>query len=314
LSDYYTSRGAIVCDCYLAAILAGGTPSARPEDVEVNPRNLREVFVAYTDGAPSSDGYPDSRIFIVSKYTTAVGENQSFGGLYKIVEDSADNTGSTFHWQRYLQSGEDATTDGAGFAALDNLSFDSDGNIWGVTDMSTSAHNGFNTTYAGATVQPGLVSGDHKAVPAPGTSGTSSALLAPFGNNWIFYTPMRGRDAGRVVPFGYAPPRAELTGPSFVGSTLFISVQHPGEDSPINADPAAGGTAASTLTRNVEMLSLAGTLYTQTRNVPRGSNWPNTVAAADFGLGTPTPNGPPRPSVACIRRLHLEHREDGDDD
>jgi len=30
------------------------------------------VFISYTDGAPGSDGYPDSRIFVVSKYSSAV--------------------------------------------------------------------------------------------------------------------------------------------------------------------------------------------------------------------------------------------------
>jgi len=37
---------------------------------------------------------------------------------------------------------------GDGFANVDNLAFDSQGNVWGVTDMSTEAHNGFATGVA----------------------------------------------------------------------------------------------------------------------------------------------------------------------
>ena len=139
LGDYYTSQGAILVDAFLAGNLAGGTPSARPEDLEASPHNRREVFIAYTDGAPGGDGYPDSRVFVVGKYTPEVDDTQQFGGLYKIREDSHDSTGTTFRWERFQQSGESGAEDGDGFANLDNLAFDEDGNVWGVTDMSTAA-------------------------------------------------------------------------------------------------------------------------------------------------------------------------------
>lgn len=45
-----------------------------------------------TDGAPGGDGYPDSRIFQISKTTSAVNGTQQSGGLYKIIEDSAPPT------------------------------------------------------------------------------------------------------------------------------------------------------------------------------------------------------------------------------
>jgi hypothetical protein len=34
------------------------------------------VFIAFTDGAPGGDGYPDSRIFEVAKLTGAVNATQ----------------------------------------------------------------------------------------------------------------------------------------------------------------------------------------------------------------------------------------------
>jgi secreted PhoX family phosphatase len=287
LGDYYTGQGAILVDAFLAGNLAGGTPSARPEDLEVSPHNGREVFISYTDGAPGSDGYPDSRVFVVGKYTPEVDDTQQFGGLYKIREDSQDPAGTTFRWERFQQGGESGAEDGDGFANLDNLAFDEDGNVWGVTDMSTPLHNGFTTVYSGPTLQPGTAAIDHTA-----TGSAAGNLVGTFGTNWLFYVPVRGRAAGVIHPFGYGPPRCEMTGPTFVGDTLLLSVQHPSEDSPINGDPNAGGDPASILTRPIEMLDLAGGLYQQVRTVPRGSNWPTDGSAE-----------PPKPSVIAIRRV-----------
>ena len=43
-------------DAFHAGNLVGGTPVARPEDFEINPRNPCEVFITFTDGAPGGDG------------------------------------------------------------------------------------------------------------------------------------------------------------------------------------------------------------------------------------------------------------------
>ncbi|MBW4454699.1 MAG: PhoX family phosphatase [Nostoc indistinguendum CM1-VF10] len=294
LSDFYTSQGAVLVDAFLAANLIGGTPTARPEDLEINPRNPNEVFIAYTDGAPSGDGYPDSRIFVVSKYSSNVNAAQPSGELFKIIEDSADGTGTTFRWQRFAKGGEAGAEPGDGFANVDNLAFDSQGNIWGVTDMSTEAHNGFTT---GA--NPEVLRVDHRVVGSNSPSADdsnfnvrTSNLIGVFGNNFLFFIPTSGPDAGEVVPFAYGPPRCELTGPTFVGDTLIISVQHPGEEVPF--------TPQQTLSRDIEILNLDGTLFTQKRSVPRGSNWPSNIEGNS--------EGPPRPSVIGIQRKQSSGR------
>jgi secreted PhoX family phosphatase len=277
LADFYTSQGAVLCDAFLAANLVGGTPGGRPEDIEVHPVT-NEVFVAYTDGAPGGDGYPDSRIFVVAKYSAAINATQQSGGLYKIIEDSANGAGTTFRWERFAQAGEDGAVDGTGFANVDNLVFDSQANIWGVTDMSTGLHNGFDVGVAGTPL-----SINHAA------TGNTANLVGVFGNNSLFFIPTSGPNAGKFVPFAYGPPRCEMTGPTFLGNdTLILAVQHPGEDAPIG-----DGTI---LSRTIEMLNLDGTaLFNQTRNVPRGSNWPSNIQGQ--------PNGAPRPSVIGIRRI-----------
>ena len=275
LADFYDSQGAVLADAFPAGNLVGGTPTARPEDIEVHP-TTNEVFVAYTDSGAGGDGYPDSRIFVVAKYDTNVRSTQQMGGLYKIVEDSGNGAGTTFRWQPFAQSGEAGAFDGAGFANVDNLAFDRQGNIWGVTDMSTSLHNGFNI---GAEGEERTI--DHEA------TGNASTLVGVFGNNWLFYIPTSGADAGEVIPFAYGPVRCEMAGPTFAGgNTLILSVQHPGEDVPIN-----DGT---TLSRSIEMLDLDGSLFNQTRTVPRGSSWPSNIEG--------NLQGPPRPTVIGIRR------------
>jgi uncharacterized protein len=280
LSDYYTSQGALLCDAFLAANLIGGTPCARPEDIEIHPVT-KQVFITMTDGVAGSDGYPDSRIFVLGKYSAAIDATQPHGGLYKIIEDSPDGAGTTFTWDRFLQGGEVGAQDGTGFAAIDNLVFDEQGNLWIVTDMSTERHNGFDL---GVNPTPRTI--DHTVI-----NDTANDLVGVFGNNWMFYVPTIGPAAGQVVPFAYGPPRCEMTGPTFVGDTLFLSVQHPSEDSIPN-----DGTPASTLNRDLELLALNGSTFTQNRTVPRGSNWPSNIGGDALGA--------PKPATIGIRRVN----------
>ena len=55
----------------------------------------------------------------------------------------------------------------------------------------------------------------------------------PFKNNGLFVVPTSGENAGEVIQVASAPVDAEFTGISFAPDqkTLFISVQHPGENS-----------------------------------------------------------------------------------
>lgn len=282
LADFYPTQGAILCDAFAASNLVGGTPGGRPEDIEIHPIT-KEVFVSYTDNRPSGDGYPDSRIFVVAKYKPDVNAAQHFGGLYKIVEDSADGSGTTFTWEIFKQGGEEGTTGGAGinapagagFAMSDNLAFDSQGNLFGVIDMSTERHNGFSI---GASGTQNTI--DHTVV------GNAENLLGCFGNNWMYVIPASGPAAGQVVSFAQGPTRCEMTGPTFVGNTLLLAIQHPGEGCPIGNAPL--------LNRDIQILALDGTTFVQNRTVPRGSSWPSNL------LGNPA--GVPRPSVIGVQR------------
>jgi hypothetical protein len=273
LRDFYTSQGAVLVDAFLAANLIGGTPTARPKDIEIHPIT-KQAYIAYANAAPGQDGYADSRIFVVSKYSNEPDATQNSGGLYRIIENNANGTGTTFRWQKFAQAGEAGSEEGTGFANVDNLVFDAQANVWGVTDIATDQQNGFSI---GANLQPLIV--DHRAAGDPDLAGV-------FGNNFLFFIPTRGADAGELIPFAYGPTRCEMTGPTFVGDTLILSVQHPGEDVPIN-----DGTQ---LSRTIELLNLNGSLFNQRRVVSRGSSWPSNIRGRLTGT--------PKPSVIGIVR------------
>jgi secreted PhoX family phosphatase len=141
---------------------------------------------------------------------------------------------------------------GMGFANPDNLAIDRAGNVWMVTDRAA-------------------------------VNGSADV----FGNNacWIF--PATGSAGGEPLLFATGPMECELTGPCFDASesTLFLAVQHPGED---NATHRSGDEEVQAYT----LRDRDGGSFEQLRQVPLGSNWPSAAA------GTA-----PRPGVVAIWRL-----------
>jgi secreted PhoX family phosphatase len=262
------------------------------------------VYLAHTDAAAGSDGYADSRIFTVSKYTSAINAAQQSGDIVRLVEKSSDGSGTSFTWSRFSKAGEVGTlpdgTDpdqpkpGMGYANVDNMVFDKLANLWGVTDMSTGLHNGVGDGPA-----PSPLTIDHSGVGSGSNAGGN--LVGVFGNNWMLIIPTSGPYAGVHLPFAIGPTRCEMTGPSFIGNTLVLAVQHPGENSPTLA------AAHPTFKRDVQLLKLDGSsLFTQTRTVPVGSQWPGNISHPN--------NTVARPAVIGIQRKQRSWREHWEDD
>ncbi|MGB3298785.1 MAG: alkaline phosphatase PhoX [Phormidesmis sp.] len=257
-------QGAILIDAHYAASAAGATLTARPEDTEVSPDGT--LFIAFTSGAPGSDGGPDKAVFVGPNGE----EDHEAGWVMKLIEADNDPAALTFEWEMFAVGGE-PTAGGAGFANPDNLAFDSQNNLWVVTDMSTSTHN----------------------VPVPkriteqGQTLQGKDMLGIYGNNSLWQIPTSGEDAGTPKMFAYGPMECELTGPFFTedSSALFISAQHPGETNGIRQEMA-------TETREFELKTTDGKSFLQKRGVPVGSNWPDNTAGA-----------PPKPSVVVIHRI-----------
>jgi secreted PhoX family phosphatase len=120
-----------------------------------------------------------------------------FGSIMKLVERDGDPLSLEFSTSVFLAGGSDT-----GFACPDNLAFDRNGNLWMCSDIAGHSMN--------------------------------KDPYKEFGNNGLFYIPFSGKGAGRAHMVATAPPGAEFTGPCFApdGETLFLSVQHPGEEVP----------------------------------------------------------------------------------
>ncbi len=258
------TQGAILIDAHFAASAAGITCTSRPEDTEIDPNGT--LFIAFTSGSADDEGGPDQAIFVGPNGET----DYEYGWIMKLEEDDRDPAALSFTWSM-LATGGEVANGGAGFANPDNLTLDKKGNLWVVTDMSTSIQN--------------------EAIPTrvkEGAKLTGKDLTGVFGNNSVWYIPLSGENAGKSYPFAIGPMECECTGVTFNNdnSSLFLSIQHPGENNGMRQDMAAEA-------RDFELLATDGIAFRQQRQVPLGSNWPSGKA-----------NQPPLPGVVAIRRLN----------
>ena len=245
LADLYPvdpalQQGAILVDAHFAGNAIGLTPTARPEDTEILPDG--SLLIAFTSGWPSSrDGGCDRRIFQGPN-----GETPYESGWIMRLQETGDQTdANTFRWSMIATGGE-PHAGGLGFANPDNLAIDGRGDLWMVTDTSTTKHNS----------------------PAKrGRKQDGKGVSGVFGNNSLWYLPLNGELAGQAFPFATAPMDSELTGPVFSQDqkTLFLAVQHPGE---IN-----GFRQIDTI--DLSLITTTGEPFIQTRTVPTFSHWPN---------------------------------------
>lgn len=171
----FTSQVDVLADARAAAIALAATPVDRPEDIEINPRD-GSIFVSLTNNT---------------------GHGNYHGQIVRLAEKAGDPAASAFDWSLFAVGGPQS-----GFSSPDNLIFDAAGNLWMVTDISSSR------------VGKGIYS------------------FQP--NNALFFFHTSGPNAGVAYQFASGPVECEMTGPSWTpdGSTLFLSVQHPGEESP----------------------------------------------------------------------------------
>jgi uncharacterized protein len=194
----FRSQADVVIEARRAADVVGATPMDRPEDVEVHPATGR-VYVVMT--------YNERRKPGEVNVANPRGPNK-YGHIIEIVPPlaggQADHTATECAWGFFMMAGDPRNAEhGARYAgsvsangwvaAPDNLAFDPKGRIWITTDGQEDAA-GFNDSLYAAQV-----------------SGA-------------------GRGATRC--FFVGPSGAEVSGPAFTpdGTTLFLSVQHPGND------------------------------------------------------------------------------------
>jgi uncharacterized protein len=149
---------------------------------------------------------------ILIALTNNTGTKNYFGSFLQIKEEDGRHDAIKFSSDTFLTGGEET-----GFACPDNLVFDAKGNLWFTSDISTLLMN--------------------------------RAPYKSFMNNGLFLVLREGPQAGDVIQIASAPVGAEFTGPYFSSDwkTLFLSVQHPGENSiqlsELSSHWPAGGTS-----------------------------------------------------------------------
>jgi secreted PhoX family phosphatase len=198
----FRSQADVLIETRRAADLLGATPMDRPEDIEPNPVT-GTVFASFTGNDKRSPAQIDAANPRASNEHGHILELIPPGGRGAEADHAAD----MFRWEVFLLAGNPAGDDGASYPSEvgpdgwlvkpDNLAIDSQGRLWIASDGA-------------------------------GRSGFADGLWA---------TAVEGPARGRPRHFFRVPIGAELTGPSFTpdGSTLFVSVQHPGQGSSFDA-------------------------------------------------------------------------------
>ncbi len=114
LKKHFKNQTEVQTFCREAAKLIGGTPLARPEDIEIDPLS-GHVFIALTNNKS---------------------QNDYFGSILKIIEPENNYSSEIFEHETFLTGGPKA-----GLACPDNLAFDNQGNLWITTDIAGHAIN-----------------------------------------------------------------------------------------------------------------------------------------------------------------------------
>ena len=130
LADLYPGdgdeqMGAILIDAHLAANAIGATPTARPEDTEIDPRS-GDLLISFTKGGSDDNGSADPAIFHGPEGQTP----WPYGWVMRLSDGN-----ERFRWQMAATGGT-PWEGGLGFANPDNLAIDSRGDLWMVTDRS----------------------------------------------------------------------------------------------------------------------------------------------------------------------------------
>ncbi|MEY2625665.1 MAG: hypothetical protein RL412_1440 [Pseudomonadota bacterium] len=230
----FRSQAEVVIKCRAAADILGATPMDRPEDVEPSPITGR-VYMALTkngDRAIRRGDFMGREINLGPNFANPRPQND-FGHIVELIEDNDDASSKRFSWNVFLLAGDPRNASAkfltqaeqvlpgrlaredvfyGGFtdrsqvspiACPDNLGFDPTGRLWIVTDA------------------------DEELI----------------GNNGCFVVPTSGPDRGLLKQIMSAPVGAEVCGCEFTpdGTTLFLSIQHPGEggtvDNPVSHWP-----------------------------------------------------------------------------
>ncbi|MDX6752221.1 PhoX family phosphatase [Geminicoccaceae bacterium 1502E] len=191
----FESQADVLIETRRAADLLGATKMDRPEDVEPNPRTGK-VYAMLTNNTKRKADQTDA--------ANPRADNR-FGHIIEMTPPGGDHAADRWSWDILVRCGDPSIAEvGATFAAgtsehgwfgmPDNCAFDAAGRLWVATDGNSAMK-----------------------------TGRSDGL-------WAVET--EGERRGTSRHFFRCPVGAEMCGPWFTpdGRTLFLAVQHPGEE------------------------------------------------------------------------------------
>ncbi|MES2564436.1 MAG: PhoX family phosphatase [Pseudomonadota bacterium] len=194
----FSSQADVMIEARRAAGLIGATPMDRPEDVEAHPATGR-IYVVLTYNEQRK---PDQVNVANPRAPNAHGHIIEI--VPPLVNGKPDHTATECDWGFFMLGGDpNIPAHGARYgskvsasgwvAAPDNVAFDPKGRIWITTDGQDDAA-GFNDS--------------------------------------LYAAPVSGPNRGATRCFFNGPRGSEICGPAFTpdGKTLFIAVQHPGDE------------------------------------------------------------------------------------
>ena len=207
----FEDQGDVVIDARRAAKLIGATQTDRPEDIETQPATGR-TYIAFTGGTER-----DSTSGVSPRAPNPYGHVVEL--LHPGEDGARDHTATRFAWDILFLAGDaEGEAEGKGIfpegvtkagylVQPDNLVFDPAGRLWIATD---------------------------------GAKGIKSA-------DGLWVCAIDGPERAVTRHFFSCPRGSEMTGPCFTpdGTTLFVSIQHPGYekgssfDQPVSRWPAA---------------------------------------------------------------------------
>lgn len=144
----------------------------------------------------------DRSVYIA--FTNNKPRNDHHGSIIRLIEKNNDHTSVEFRWEVFAAGGVDS-----GFSCPDNLYFDSKANLWVLCDVASASIN--------------------------------KGAYEPFKNNSLFMIPTGGENKGKAFRFAAGPVDTEMCGTCFSpdSSAMFMSIQHPGENTMSPENPTS---------------------------------------------------------------------------
>jgi uncharacterized protein len=189
---------------FTASLKVGAMELNRPEDLEYNPIGTPRIYVAFTNHTGGT-ALTQTGVLV----STQPNRTDAKGSIF-VMEETTSATPATSTTFKYWQAWGGDTTAGLFTASCpDNIMIDQNGGVW----FGTDGNFGASTKKSADALYYLDLDPAHKTTATP-TYGLAFRVVA-------------------------VPSDAEITGPAFSSgmSTIFFSVQHPGEDNTSNWPP-----------------------------------------------------------------------------